>query len=104
MACEDLACPLKKIDFAKSLILSKPMIFGNDKIVDKRLSLCFELVFTILSHSVYTTFPHDNDLKINLYCYVITHMDLKEQAIGIFNFLKGSKLNFSQKFLVYRYK
>ena len=104
MMCEDSLCPLKRIDFVKSLFLSKPMIFGKDTIIDKRLALCFEAVYTTLMNAVLVLFPHDNDLKINLYCYVITHMDLKEEAIRIYNFLRDAHLNFYQKFLVYRYK
>lgn len=104
MNCDDQNCPIKKIDFSKSLELKKPMKFGNDNITDTRLSHCFELVYATLYHAVLNTFQHDNELKIHLYCYVITHMDLKEQAISIFNFLKDSKLNFYQKFLVFRYK
>lgn len=103
MTCEDSTCPLKRMDFSKSYYMSKPMYFGNEKVTDKRLSLCYETVYTILSVGVMTLFPHDNDLKIHLYCYVITHMDLKEQAIGIYNFLRNSKMNFYQKFLVFRY-
>lgn len=103
MACEDQTCPLKRIDFSKNLIMTKPMVFGNQIVVDRRLSLCYETVFTILSTGVLVLFPHDNNLKIHLYCYVITHMDLKEQAISIYNFLRDSKMNFYQRFLIFRY-
>ena len=104
MSCDDQLCPLKRIDFSRELIFKKPMIFGKDSVLDKRLALCFETVFSLLMNGAITLFPHDNNLKINLYCYVITHMDLKEQAIGIYNFLRDARLNLYQKFLVYRYK
>ena len=103
MSCEDQSCPLKRIDFNKGWILTKPMFFGNETVLDKRLALCYETVFTMLQIGVLTLFPHDSNLKIHLYCYVITHMDLKEQAISIYNFLRESKMNFYQRFLIFRY-
>jgi len=103
MVCDDQVCPLKRMDFTKSLIMTKPMYFGNETVWDRRLSLCYETVFTLLNVGVLILFPHDNNLKIHLYCYVITHMDLKEQAIRIYNFLRDSKMNFYQRFLIFRY-
>ena len=45
MVCDDQVCPLKRMDFTKSLIMTKPMYFGNETVWDRRLSLCYETVF-----------------------------------------------------------